>query len=74
MTVKIKLFHLIKTIIVDKVVTKSLSRCSIILQIKICFFKGNINIQDINNNKYYFSEIYIDEKRKNCWLRCKGLS
>jgi len=30
----------------------------------IFFSKGNIEIIDVNNNKYNFSEIYIDEKKK----------
>ena len=30
----------------------------------IFFSKGNIQIKDINKNNYYFSEIYIDEKKK----------
>ena len=30
----------------------------------IFFSKGNISVQDINNNKYNFSEIYIDENKK----------
>ena len=30
----------------------------------IFFSKGNINISDVNNNKYNFSEIYIDENKK----------
>ena len=30
----------------------------------IFFSKGKIKIKDINNNDYFFSEIYIDEKEK----------
>ena len=30
----------------------------------VFFSKGNIEIKDINNNNYNFSEIYIDEKKK----------
>ena len=30
----------------------------------IFFSKGKINVSDINNNNYNFSEIYIDEKKK----------
>ena len=30
----------------------------------VFFSKGNIEIKDLNNNKYSFSEIYIDEKKK----------
>ena len=30
----------------------------------IFFSKGNISVVDIKNNKYNFSEIYIDEKKK----------
>jgi LPS-assembly protein len=30
----------------------------------IFFSKGNIEIKDINNNNYFFSEVYIDEQKK----------
>ena len=30
----------------------------------IFFSKGDIKIIDINNNNYYFTEVYIDEKKR----------
>ena len=35
-----------------------------IIQKNIFFSKGKISITDINNNEYFFSEIYIDEKKQ----------
>ena len=28
---------------------------------------GNIEIQDVKNNKYEFSQVYIDTKKTNTW-------
>ena len=37
----------------------------------IFYSKGNIKVKDVNENKYNFSEIYIDEKKKkNYRFRC----
>ena len=54
-----------KTQIIDKdgnIISVEMFNYSILTN--IFFSKGDIRIQDINNNKYNFSEIYIDEKKK----------
>ena len=54
-----------KTIIVDKDgnnISTDMFNYSILTN--IFFSKGNIEIKDINENKYNFSEIYIDENSK----------
>ena len=54
-----------KTKIIDKVGNNiSVEMFSYSILTNIFFSKGNIEIKDINKNKYNFSEIYIDEKKK----------
>ena len=54
-----------KTNIVDKDGNNiSVDMFNYSISANLFFSKGNVEIKDINNNNYYFSEIYIDENKK----------
>ena len=53
-----------KTSVIDKDGNNILlERFNYSILTNIFFSKGNIKLKDINNNNYYFSEIYIDETK-----------